>query len=111
MLCVKICVTSYLQSCLYAKNMELICAYIRMTLHSRYTPSLGELLSQGKANVDAWWISLSTFAVLVVTLLLLTFMGDALRDALDPRKADVGPKADDALAPAPSDGSLMVSTR
>ncbi len=52
------------------------------------TPSLGELLSQGKANIDAWWISLSTFGVLVVTLLLLTFMGDALRDALDPRKVD-----------------------
>jgi microcin C transport system permease protein len=52
------------------------------------TPSLGELLSQGKANIDAWWISLSTFAVLVLTLLLLTLMGDALRDALDPRKAD-----------------------
>lgn len=51
------------------------------------TPSLGELLSQGKNNIDAWWISLTTFAVLVVTLLLLTFMGDALRDALDPRKA------------------------
>ncbi len=50
------------------------------------TPSLGELLSQGKANIDAWWISLSTFGVLVMTLLLLTFMGDALRDALDPRK-------------------------
>ena len=53
------------------------------------TPSLGELLSQGKNNIDAWWISLSTFAVLVTTLLLLTFMGDALRDALDPRKADL----------------------
>ncbi len=52
------------------------------------TPSLGELLSQGKGSIDAWWISLSTFAVLVTTLLLLTFMGDALRDALDPRKAD-----------------------
>ncbi|MEJ7687610.1 MAG: ABC transporter permease [Variovorax sp.] len=52
------------------------------------TPSLGELLSQGKANIDAWWISLSTFAVLVITLMLLTFMGDALRDALDPRKAE-----------------------
>jgi microcin C transport system permease protein len=52
------------------------------------TPSLGELLNQGKNNIDAWWISLSTFAVLVVTLLLLTFMGDALRDALDPRKQD-----------------------
>lgn len=52
------------------------------------TPSLGELLAQGKNNLDAWWISLSTFAVLVLTLLLLTFMGDALRDALDPRKAE-----------------------
>jgi len=52
------------------------------------TPSLGELLSQGKNSIDAWWISLSTFAVLVTTLLLLTFMGDALRDALDPRKAE-----------------------
>ena len=50
------------------------------------TPSLGELLSQGKTNIDAWWISISTFGVLVVTLLLLTFMGDALRDALDSRK-------------------------
>jgi len=52
------------------------------------TPSLGELLSQGKANIDAWWISISTFSVLVLTLLLLTFMGDALRDALDPRKLE-----------------------
>lgn len=52
------------------------------------TPSLGELLSQGKNNIDAWWISLSTFGVLVITLLLLTLMGDALRDALDPRKQD-----------------------
>jgi microcin C transport system permease protein len=55
------------------------------------TPSLGELLSQGKNNIDAWWITLSTFGVLVGTLLLLTFMGDALRDALDPRKADQDP--------------------
>jgi microcin C transport system permease protein len=53
------------------------------------TPSLGELLQQGKQNIDAWWISVATFGVLVLTLSLLTFMGDALRDALDPRKADV----------------------
>lgn len=51
------------------------------------TPSLGELLSQGKDNLDAWWISLSTFVVLVSTLLLLTFMGEALRDAFDSRKS------------------------
>src|SRR5438105_11653091 len=50
------------------------------------TPSLGELLSEGKENLYAWWISLSTFAVLLVTLLLLILIGDALRDALDPRK-------------------------
>ena len=50
------------------------------------TPSLGEMLQQGKNNLDAWWISLTTFGVLVLSLLLLTFMGDALRDALDPRK-------------------------
>ena len=51
------------------------------------TPSLGELLNQGKSNLDAWWISLTTFGVLMVTLLLLILIGDALRDALDPRKA------------------------
>jgi len=56
------------------------------------TPSLGALLSQGKNHIDAWWISLCTFAVLVITLLLLTLMGDALRDALDPRKAAESPK-------------------
>ena len=50
------------------------------------TPSLGELLNQGKNNLDAWWISLSTFGVLMVMLLLLILIGDALRDALDPRK-------------------------
>ena len=50
------------------------------------TPSLGELLNQGKDNLDSWWISLTTFGVLVVTLLLLILIGDALRDALDPRK-------------------------
>ncbi len=50
------------------------------------TPSLGELLAQGKENIDAWWLSLSTFVVLVGTLLLLIFIGEALREALDTRK-------------------------
>lgn len=50
------------------------------------TPSLGELLAQGKANLDAWWISLGTFGVLVALLLLLIFIGEALRDALDTRR-------------------------
>ena len=48
-------------------------------------PSLGEMLAQAKANLDAWWLSLSVFATLVLTLLLLTFIGEALRAALDPR--------------------------
>ncbi|MFZ5766864.1 MAG: ABC transporter permease [Thermodesulfobacteriota bacterium] len=50
------------------------------------TPSLGELLAQGKANIDAWWLSLSTFVVLVGTLILLIFIGEALRETFDPRK-------------------------
>lgn len=50
------------------------------------TPSLGELLAQGKANIEAWWLSLSTFAVLVGTLVLLIFIGEALREAFDPRQ-------------------------
>jgi microcin C transport system permease protein len=50
------------------------------------TPSLGELLAQGKNNLDAWWIALSTFLVLTVTLLLLTNIGDALRNSLDVRR-------------------------
>lgn len=49
-------------------------------------PSLGQLLNQGKNNLDAWWIIVPTFALLVVTMLLLTFIGDALRDAFDTRK-------------------------
>ena len=51
------------------------------------TPSLGELLAQGKANLDAWWITLSTFTVLVILLVLLVFIGEGLRDSLDTRKA------------------------
>jgi len=51
------------------------------------TPSLGDLLRQGKNNLDAWWIIFPTFVLLVVTMLLLTFIGDALRDAFDTRKS------------------------
>lgn len=49
-------------------------------------PSLGELLAQGKSNIDAWWLSISTFIVLVGMLILLIFIGEALREAFDPRK-------------------------
>ncbi len=50
-------------------------------------PSLGELLKQGKTNLDAWWIIVPTFLLLTITMLLLTFIGDALRDAFDTRKS------------------------
>ncbi len=50
------------------------------------TPSLGELLAQGKANIEAWWLSLSVFFVLVGMLVLLIFIGEALRETFDPRK-------------------------
>ncbi len=50
------------------------------------TPSLGELLAQGKENIMAWWLSLTTFGVLVGTLVLLIFIGDALRESMDTRR-------------------------
>jgi microcin C transport system permease protein len=50
------------------------------------SPSLGELLAQGKANLQAPWIGLTGFAVLAVMLSLLIFVGEAVRDAFDPRK-------------------------
>lgn len=51
-------------------------------------PSLGELLAQGKSNLQAIWILLPTFAVLTGALTLLTFVGDGIRNAFDPRKAE-----------------------
>lgn len=50
------------------------------------TPSLGELLAQGKGNIEAWWLSLSAFSVLVGMLVLLIFIGEAFRATFDPRK-------------------------
>lgn len=51
------------------------------------TPSLGELLAQGKGNIEAWWLSVAAFATLVGMLVLLIFIGEALRETFDPRKA------------------------
>lgn len=50
------------------------------------TPSLGELLAQGKANIEAWWLSLAAFTILTGMLVLLIFIGEGLREAYDPRK-------------------------
>lgn len=51
------------------------------------SPSLGELLAQGKANLQAPWLGITAFVVLAVMLSLLIFIGEAVRDAFDPRKA------------------------
>jgi microcin C transport system permease protein len=48
-------------------------------------PSLGELLAQGKANLQAPWLGVTAFTVLAVMLSLLIFIGEAARDAFDPR--------------------------
>ncbi len=49
------------------------------------SPSLGELLAQGKANIHAPWLGLSSFITLSVLLSMLVFIGEAFRDAYDPR--------------------------
>jgi len=49
-------------------------------------PSLGELLAQGKNNLHAIWILLPTFITLSLTITLLTFVGEGIRNAFDPRK-------------------------
>ncbi len=50
------------------------------------SPSLGELLAQGKANLQAPWLGVTAFMVLAIMLSLLIFIGEAARDAFDPRK-------------------------
>lgn len=49
------------------------------------TPSWGELLQQGWTNMDAWWISSSVVCALVLTLMVVTFTGEAIREAFDPK--------------------------
>ncbi|WP_104403473.1 ABC transporter permease [Vibrio penaeicida] len=50
------------------------------------SPSLGELLAQGKANLQAPWLGFSAFAILSIMLSLLVFVGEAVRDAFDPHQ-------------------------
>jgi microcin C transport system permease protein len=50
------------------------------------SPSLGEMLSQGKANVQAPWLGITGFLTVAILLSLLIFIGEAVRDAFDPRK-------------------------
>jgi len=61
------------------------------------SPSLGELLSQGKNNLQAPWLGITAFVSLAVMLSLLTFVGEAVRDAFDPRKIFVKQAAEEAV--------------
>ncbi|MFQ6016684.1 MAG: ABC transporter permease [Kiloniellaceae bacterium] len=54
------------------------------------SPSLGEMLKQGKANLHAPWLGFTAFFVIAIMLSLLIFVGEAVRDAFDPRKAVTG---------------------
>jgi microcin C transport system permease protein len=49
------------------------------------TPSWGELLSQGIGNLSCWWLTLSTVSIIFFTLMLITFIGEAIREAFDPK--------------------------
>ncbi len=51
------------------------------------SPSLGELMAQGKANLHAPWLGLTGFFTLAIMLCLLIFVGEAVRDAFDPRRS------------------------
>ena len=53
------------------------------------SPSLGEMLAQGKNNMQAPWLGVTAFLSLAVMLTLLTFIGEAVRDAFDPRKTNL----------------------
>lgn len=50
------------------------------------TPSLGEMLAQGQTHIHAWWITIPTFLTLCILLILLTFVGEGVRNAFDPRQ-------------------------
>ena len=50
------------------------------------SPSLGELVNQGKNNLQAPWLGITSFVVLGGILVLLIFIGEAVRDAFDPRR-------------------------
>jgi microcin C transport system permease protein len=51
------------------------------------TPSLGDLLFQGKENLQAPWLGLTGFFAIAILMTLLVFVGEGVRDAFDPRKA------------------------
>jgi microcin C transport system permease protein len=71
------------------------------------SPSLGELLYQGKSNVQAPWLGLTAFFSMAFLLSLLIFVGEAVRDALDPRKTFRSQAAPPVLENPEAKGSLV----
>jgi len=65
------------------------------------SPSLGEMLNQGKSNLQAPWLGITAFIVLALMLTLLIFVFEAVRDAFDPRKGFIG------MAPKPAELAAM----
>ena len=59
---------------------------VEINIHNSYPPSLSSLLAQGKANLQAPWLGLTGFFTIAVLLSLLVFVGEAVRDAFNPRK-------------------------
>ena len=64
------------------------------------SPSLGEMLNQGKSNLQAPWLGITAFITLAVMLTLLIFIFEGVRDAFDPRKGF-------AAAPRPAEAAAM----
>src|SRR3954469_6622725 len=75
------------------------------------SPSLGELLAQGKANLQAPWLGLTGFFVIAFMLSLLIFIGEAVRDAFDPRKTFGWPLPSSPSATSPSPSGRAGGTR
>ncbi len=67
--------------------------------------SLGELLNQGKRNLNAPWLGLTAFGVLALMLTLLVFIGEGVRDAFDPRRLFAGEPPPEPGARAPGEPS------
>ena len=75
------------------------------------SPSLGELLEQGKNNLQAPWLGFTGFVVIALMLTLLVFIGEAVRDAFDPRKMFAGDRAAAAAAPSRRPSARREPTR
>ncbi len=71
--------------------------------------SLGEVLAQGKANLQAPWLGLTGFFVIAIMLSLLIFIGEAVRDAFDPRKLFAGAPPPEEIGPAPTSAQAQAA--